>query len=151
MKNAIRTGLAISLLGLAAGLLGATAQAAEPYVNVTVGGVLSPGVYGRIDIGNAPPPPVYSPQPIIITRPVVVVNQPVVVQPAQPVYLYVPPGHQKKWDKHCAKYNACGQPVYFVNMTKYQKERNNEGREGREGRDGDHDRGEKHGKGHGKH
>ena len=32
----------------------------------------------------------------------------------QPVYLYVPPGHQKNWAKHCARYSACGQPVYFV-------------------------------------
>ena len=32
----------------------------------------------------------------------------------QPVYLYVPPGHQKNWRKHCGRYNACGQPVYFV-------------------------------------
>jgi hypothetical protein len=30
------------------------------------------------------------------------------------VYLYVPPGHQKNWAKHCARYAACGQPVYFV-------------------------------------
>jgi hypothetical protein len=30
------------------------------------------------------------------------------------VYLYVPPGHQKHWAKHCASYAACGQPVYFV-------------------------------------
>ena len=141
MKTVLRTGLAIGLLSLAAGLLGPVAQAAEPYVNVTVGGVLSPGVYGRIDIGNAPPPPVYYPQPIIITRPVVV-NQPVVVQPVQPVYLYVPPGHQKKWGKHCARYNACGQPVYFVNMAKYQKDRHHEERSDR-----DDDRGEHHGKG----
>ena len=142
MKTVLRTGLAIGLLGLAAGLLGPVAQAAEPYVNVTVGGVLSPGVYGRIDIGNAPPPPVYYPQPIIITRPVVV-NQPVVVQPVQPVYLYVPPGHQKKWGKHCAKYNACGQPVYFVNMAQYKGKR-----DGRGYGDDDDERG--HGEGHGK-
>jgi len=30
------------------------------------------------------------------------------------MYLHVPPGHEKKWRKHCAKYNACGRPVYFV-------------------------------------
>ena len=32
----------------------------------------------------------------------------------QPVYMHVPPGHAKDWGKHCRKYNACGQPVYFV-------------------------------------
>lgn len=148
MNNVLRTFLSTGLLCCAS----MAAHAAEPYVNVTVGGVLSPGVYGRIEIGNAPPPPVYYPHPVTITRPVVV-NQTVVVQPAQPVYLYVPPGHQKKWGKHCAKYNACGQPVYFVNAAKYQQDQQRERmerREDHEERDGDRDRGEKRGKGHGK-
>ena len=26
----------------------------------------------------------------------------------------MPPGHQKNWRKFCGRYNACGQPVYFV-------------------------------------
>jgi len=64
-------------------------------------------VYGRIDIGNFPQPQVIYPQPVIIHHPPVAVYQ-------QPVYLYVPPGHQKNWRKHCSRYNACGQPVYFV-------------------------------------
>ena len=68
-----------------------------------------PGVYGRVDIGNLPPPVLVYPQPIVVRRPPVVVAQPV-----QPVYLWVPPGHQKNWKKHCARYNACGVPVYFV-------------------------------------
>ena len=65
-----------------------------------------PGFYGRIDIGNAPPPVLIYPQPVIIQR--VQVAQP------QPIYLRVPPGHAKKWSKHCQKYDACGRPVYFV-------------------------------------
>jgi hypothetical protein len=43
----------------------------------------------------------------------VIVPSPVAVY-QRPVYLYVPPGHQKKWAKHCSRYAACGQPVYFV-------------------------------------
>jgi hypothetical protein len=66
-----------------------------------------PGVYGRIDIGNFPPPAVIHAQPVIIAPAPVVVQQ-------RPVYLYVPPGHQKNWSKHCGRYGACGQPVYFV-------------------------------------
>lgn len=130
-------------------LAAGAAQAAEPYVSATIGGVISPGVYGRIDIGNAPPPPVVYAQPVIIQRPAVVVQQ-------QPVYLYVPPGHQKKWGKHCRKYNACNQPVYFVNVDSRGKYR---GR-GDDRRDDDRrdDRGDRHnshddrgqGKGHGK-
>lgn len=86
---------------------------AQTNVNVSVGGMIKPGVYGRVEIGTQPPPAVIYPQPVIITQPVVVVAQPVVVAPA-PVYMHVPPGHAKKWSKHCYKYNACGQPVYFV-------------------------------------
>jgi hypothetical protein len=37
-----------------------------------------------------------------------------VVQPVQPIYLHVPPGHAKDWKKHCQKYGACARPVYFV-------------------------------------
>ena len=89
---------------LAAGSVGIAS--AQTNVGVSVS-VAQPGVYGRIDIGNVAPPPVVYAQPVIITRPAVVVHQ-------QPLYLYVPPGHQKKWAKHCGQYNACGQPVYFV-------------------------------------
>lgn len=79
---------------------------AETNVGVSIS-VHQPGVYGRIDIGNFPPPPVVYPQPVVIVpSPVAVVQR--------PVYLYVPPGHQKNWAKHCARYAACGQPVYFV-------------------------------------
>ena len=107
-------------------LLAATAVAfcvptfAQTNVGVSVS-VNQPGVYGRIDIGNVPTPPVlvYR-QPVIIAPP-----QQVVVQ-QQPIYLHVPPGHAKNWRKHCGKYNACGQPVYFVRdewvRERYQKE-----------------------------
>jgi hypothetical protein len=88
----------------------ATALAAPAWAQTSVGvsiGINQPGVYGRIDIGNMPPPAVVYPQPVIIMpRPVAVVQQ--------PLYLYVPPGHQKHWAKHCGRYRACGQPVYFV-------------------------------------
>lgn len=80
---------------------------AQTYINATVGGELSPGVYGRIDIGNGPPPAVIYPQPIIIQRPAVLV-------PRSPIYLYVPPGHAKNWGRYCSRYAACDQPVYFV-------------------------------------
>ncbi len=87
---------------LAALMLAANAALAQ--VSVSVG---QPGFYGRIDIGSAPPPRLIFPQPVII-------RQVQVVQPVQPVYLRVPPGHAQKWSKHCHKYNACARPVYFV-------------------------------------
>ena len=82
------------------------ALAADVGVSISVG---QPGFYGRIDIGNAPPPVLVYPQPVVI-QPVRVV-QPV---PVQPVYLHVPPGHARDWRKHCHKYDACSRPVYFV-------------------------------------
>lgn len=87
------------------------AWAASPaYAQTNVGvsiGIQQPGVYGRIDIGNVPRPPVVYAQPVLIAPARVVVRQ-------EPIYLYVPPGHQKNWGKHCSRYSACGQPVYFV-------------------------------------
>jgi hypothetical protein len=85
-------------------LCAASSQAADVGVSVSVG---QPGFYGRIDIGNYPQPE------IIYERPIVVRPAPVGVV-YQPIYVHVPPGHEKKWSKHCSKYNACGRPVYFV-------------------------------------
>lgn len=73
-------------------------------VSVTVG---HPDYYGRIDVGNVPPPT------LVYAEPIQVRPAPIGVTVA-PVYLRVPPGHAKHWRKHCAAYGACGQPVYFV-------------------------------------
>ena len=85
-------------------LVAATAQAADVGVSVSVG---QPGFFGHIDIGNFPHPQVIYPRPIVVAPP-----QRVVV--AEPIYLHVPPGHEKNWGKHCHKYNACDRRVYFV-------------------------------------
>ncbi len=91
----------------------AGSAAAWSKVDVNVGVTIrEPGVYGRVEVGTSPPPPVYYPQPVVIAQPVIV-GRPVVVQ-QEPMYLYVPHGHAKKWRKHCYKYDACGRPVYFV-------------------------------------
>lgn len=133
MKQSLSTPLVAAALALAA-------SSAQAQVGVSVS-VQQPGVYGRIDIGNAPPPPVVYARPVVIQRPVV-------VAPAEPVYLYVPPGHQKKWSKHCHRYNACGQPVYFVKESwvreRYEHEHPHDHRHD------DHHHGKGHGKGHGK-
>ena len=75
IKNHTRHILRVLLSGAAAGLLLAAAGGAQAqaYVNATVGGELAPGVYGRINIGNAPPPPLIYAEPVIIHRPAVVV------------------------------------------------------------------------------
>ncbi len=115
-------------IGLASLVLGAACAQAQS-VNVIVSGEVRPGVYGRVEIGNAPPPLVYA-QPVIIVRE----RRP---SPLEPVYLHVPPGHAKKWDKHCHKYNACNRPVYFVKSQEYEPGYQ-------------HDKGKGYAKGHGK-
>lgn len=110
------------------------ARATNVGIGVTISGEIQPGVYGRIDIGNRPPPVVVYPQPVVI-----VPGQGV----ARPLYLHVPPGHAKNWRKHCRKYDACGVPVYFVRSAEY------DGYDTRRGR-GDDDQGRGHGNGHGK-
>lgn len=85
----------------------ASALATDAGVSLSLG---DPGFYGRIDIGNVP-------------RPQLIYQTPVVIQAvpvgASPVYLHVPPGHEKHWSKHCRKYNACSVPVYFVQESWY--------------------------------
>lgn len=90
---------------LLAALVNPGAQAA---VDVGVGVTIrQPGVYGRIEFGSRPPPPVIVAQPVIVAPPPVRFER-------RPIYLYVPPGQQRHWRDHCGRYAACGQPVYFV-------------------------------------
>src|SRR3954453_9034935 len=70
------------------------ALAADVGVSISVG---QPGFYGQINIGNIPPPPVVYAQPVVITRSPQRVS-------VEPIYLHVPPGHEKHWSKHCAEY-----------------------------------------------
>ena len=97
------------ILALAIAAAATPALAQNVGMSVTVG---QPGFYGRIDIGNFPQPMVIYPQPVIIQPSPVAMYQ-------YPIYLHVPPGHAKDWRKHCGRYNACGQPVYFVQESWY--------------------------------
>jgi len=134
-------------VALALAAIGASAFATDVGVSVSVN---QPGLYGRVDIGRVPTPPA-----VIYAQPVVIAPAPVVVQ-QQPIYLHVPPGHAKDWKKHCGKYNACGQPVYFVQENWYQnvyapqyRERYEHENHGH-GHDRDDDDGHGHGHGHGR-
>ncbi len=83
---------------------------AAAQVSINIG---QPGFYGRLDIGGFPPPPLLFPQPMMIHR--APVSRP-------PLYLRVPPGHARHWGKHCHRYRACGERVYFVQDDWYQQE-----------------------------
>ncbi len=84
--------------------------AADVGVSINIG---EPGFYGRLDIGDYPQPQVIYSRPMIIER-----NS----MNRQPVYLRVPPGHARNWRKHCREYNACGEQVYFVRDSWYNRE-----------------------------
>jgi hypothetical protein len=86
-----------------------TALSCAPAIAVDV------SIYGHIDIGGLPRPPV-----LILPTPVIINPGRVVVE-REPVYLHVPPGHRKNWGKHCGKYNACGERVYFVQEEWYER------------------------------
>ncbi|MEQ1526496.1 MAG: hypothetical protein ABL911_07110 [Gallionella sp.] len=111
-------------------LASVAAQAGQPIINLNVGGELAPGVYGQVQFGNAPPPPVVYAQPRVIVR-----------EPRgrelEPMYLHVPPRHSKNWRRYCREYEACGRSVFFVRSEEYESGY----REGR-GRGRGHDRGE---------
>lgn len=98
---------------------------AQTSVGVSIS-VYQPGVYGRIELGDLPPPRVIYPQPIVIV-------QSPMAEFRRPIYLYVPPGHQKDWSKHCSRYNACGQPVYFVQEEWIQERYDVRGDQGNQG------------------
>ena len=91
--------------------LSAPVFAANVAVSVGVG---QPGFYGQINVGDVPTPQLVYPQPVVIQRAPEFASAP-------PIYLHVPPGHEKHWNEHCGQYNACGRPVYFVNDDWYNK------------------------------
>ncbi|MEP6740120.1 MAG: hypothetical protein ABJA61_07050 [Caldimonas sp.] len=145
------------VLAIAVGAIGPAL--AQPSVGVSIG-INQPGVYGRINIGEIPPPALIVPQPVIIRQRSYV--------EAPPVYLYVPPMQQQNWRRYCGRYGACGQRVYFVRdewvRERYEhehpgwdrgrrrgwdkKERHDEGQGNNHEERGGHDKG--HGHDHGK-
>ena len=133
------------LAALALAISAVTPVLAGPNVGVSIG-INQPGVYGRIDIGNYPAPTVVYAQPVVVAPAPAAVYQ-------QPIYLYVPVVYQQNWGRYCGRYNACGQPVYFVQdqwvRERHQREHEDQRRERRSRHDDDDDHGQrKHGRGH---
>lgn len=106
--NSLRITLYTTLI-----IVSLTAHASQPTINLSIEGEVSPGVYGQVQFGNAPPPPVLYPEPMII------VPQQAHVR-ASPLYLHVPPGHARSWSRYCRRYDACNRPVYFVRSREYE-------------------------------
>ena len=122
-----------SRLCIAIGVALVSASAAQSALaqNISLS-IHQPGVYGRIDIGEPVPQRAWvNPRPIIIAPPQVIYER-------QPIYLYVPPQHSNNWGRYCGRYNACAQPVVFV-QDGWVRDRHAQYRGGRGGRDNDHD------------
>lgn len=145
--------LILIAVAVAATALSAPVLATDVGVSVSIG---QPGFYGRLDMGDFPRPHVIYRQPIVIEH--VPVSRP-------PIYLRVPPGHARHWGKHCHKYDACGERVYFVRNDWYNREYapryqerhrhhrdhdHGEYRENHRGEDRHDGRGNNHRKGHGR-
>lgn len=92
-------------LCLATGSMAANAQNIDIQLGQT-------NYYGRIDLLNFGTPQLIYKEPMWVSRPA---NY----RSIAPLYLRVPPGHAKKWSKHCDRYDACGRPVYFVQDSWY--------------------------------
>ncbi len=117
--------------------------------------IVLPGLPGRVDVSRLPAPQIVLPRPVIITPPAVPAPRPgvVVATPApraQPVYMWVPPGHRRDWARHCHRYQACGVPVYFVRDDWYDRHVHRGARHARDDDDVRHDRGRGEGQGHGR-
>lgn len=126
---------------------------ADVGISVNIG---QPGFYGQLDVGGYPPPQVIYSQPMMVEQGFM--NRP-------PVYLRVPPGQIRHWHRYCRQYNACGERVYFVQDSWYNREyapryqEMHRGGDHRDGRQGDyrggygndhHDHGnDRHGNDHG--
>lgn len=95
------------LLAVLLGAASAPTRATDVGVSVSVG---QPGFYGRLDIGDYPHPQLLYPQPRLIRGG---------HESREPVYMHVPPGHARNWRRHCAAYDACDEPVYFVRESWY--------------------------------
>jgi hypothetical protein len=103
--------------GALAALAAATAiPAFAGDVSVSIG-IDQPGFYGQLNIGGMPRPQVIYAQPVVIQPPAVAL-----AGAPEPMYLHVPPGYERHWRRHCAEYDACGRPVYFVSHDWYQRE-----------------------------
>lgn len=126
-------------LSLAAAALFAVSAHSAMAQSVSIG-VNQPGVYGRIDIGQPLPQAAWvRPAPVIV-------QQPADRYQRQPIYLYVPPAHYNNWSRYCSRYNACAQPVVFV-QDRWVRERHAQYRPGPPGHGYDHPgRGYAHGR-----
>ena len=97
VKSALGLLAAFTLAGTLASTLVGVASAADT----------DPGIYGQIDTGRFPHPKVINKRPVTG-------DHKVHGKTGSVIYLHVRPGEEWHWYAHCAGYQACSTPVYFV-------------------------------------
>jgi hypothetical protein len=75
--------------------------------NITIG-INQPGIYGRVTFSEPIPQQDWIYQQAMVITPMQYGMQ------RQPIYMYVPVTHSSNWGRYCNYYNACAQPVIFV-------------------------------------
>ena len=95
----IRAACILFAVGLA-GSVGAAEPAADP------------GIYGPIDTARFSRPELINRKPVLAAT----ARQSAVAKAStgKPLYLHVPPRQVSHWQAHCADYDACDAPVFFV-------------------------------------
>ena len=76
---------------------------ADVGVSISLG---EPGFYGRIDVDGG-----YSRPRLVYDRPIVIDRR---YRNMAPIYVRAPREQYRDWRRYCARYDACGRPVYFV-------------------------------------
>lgn len=126
-------------------LLATPALQAQAPITTNLG---EPGYYGPIVVDDSYP------------KPRLMFSDPQVIDEAhrtgRPLYLHIPPGHAKDWEKHCKHYDACHQPAYFVEdswysdvyVPAYQKNRSEKGSNQGQGKGQGHEKGHDQNQGH---
>jgi len=74
-------------------------------VQVFANNVTSPEIFGEVTFGDIQPQVIYRHPQAIYQK-----NS----QYSNPVYVYIPAGHEEHWAKYCGRYNLCDSKVYFV-------------------------------------
>lgn len=96
------------------------------------------GVYGRVDIsGLKKKPKVINKTPVVADRAAMLTERRG-SGPAKAAYLFVPRAYYTHWAGHCMFYNACTEPVHFIDHDWYYKVGPGRGMPYREGERRDH-------------
>jgi hypothetical protein len=102
----------VATIAVSACAAGFSDTCAAHRVHLILPGEVAPGVYGRVDVGDGPQPPLLNLRPVTVVR----THR---RKALEPVYLHVPPAHAAKWSRYCYKYRACHLPVFFVRSSEY--------------------------------